>query len=132
MRAKDYLVISEIGKMGFIIGFIDGYEKAKAKVKEIVEISAPLTHDKIIELLKEMSIATYVMNGNEGDNYKVLYGNTDGYFSTWMDKVDKKSFCIKTFIKGRENFSLVFGFEEYEEELDRLAEIFPMIDIVAN
>ena len=38
----------------------------------------------------------------------------------------------KACMKERENYSWVFNFDDYEEEFERLSELFPSLDIGAN
>ena len=42
------------------------------------------------------------------------------------------NFCLKTFIKERENHSSAFTFEKFQKQLEKLAESFPNLNSVAN
>ncbi len=132
MEKCKYLVISELDKFGFIFGILNSLAEAKIIVDKIFNSSHQLTYDETQLIHKTKCIATYEIKGNQIHNGKSEYGHFDGFYSVAVIKVTSDANSIMTYINERANYSWVFEIDDYEEEFDRLAELFPSLNIGAN
>jgi hypothetical protein len=132
MKAWDNLILIEIDKYGFIVTVKNNFDEAKLLVDKLFKLSDKLSYDEIIEMITPKSIAYYKINGNQDYAGRVTYGFSNGLYSVSLIKIDPQIFCIKTFIKERQNYSSVFNYKLYDKELDRMAELFPRFNDGAN
>ena len=132
MENFKYLVISELVKLGFIHGTYDSLEQAKLVVDVIFNSSNQLSYNETQVILKSKSIESYEIKGHEIHNVESEYGHFNGFYSVCVVQIKSGTNSIKIFIKERENYSWVFEYEKYEDEFERLGELFSSFDIGAN
>lgn len=133
MNTVKYLIVAEIENKGFLLKIEDNFEKAESFAQYIYSLSDEFyiyEMDKVEQKLKYFSF--YKINGNEIYLKKIKTSISNGVYTVSVVEIDLNNYCEKTFIKERENHSSVFDFEKYPKELDRLAELFSEIDLVAN
>lgn len=132
MKLHKYLILAELDRMGFLLDIKDSIEDAKSAVDKVFNFSMKLSYDTTQDKIKTEAFASYVINGNVLYTGKIQYGHTDGFFSISAVEIDPDIQCLKTFIKERENYSSVFDYKQYDEEIERLADLFPMLQFGAN
>lgn len=128
----NYIVIFELDDNGYVIEIKDNLEAAKLVVDSIHNSSYLTPLKKDLSLLNPNILASYTIKGNQNDNLKSEYGYFGGSFTIAVIKVVSAKNAIETFINERSNFSWVFDLDEYEDEFDRLSQIFPNMDLGAN
>lgn len=132
MESDKYLIIFEIERIGFIIDSKINFEVSKSIADRLFDLYGKLSYTDFLAFLNKSNISSYSINGNIICAGKIDYGHCDGIAMVSVVMIESKGFCLKTFIKERQNYSLVFSFDDYEEELERMAEKFPKLNIVAN
>lgn len=132
MEISKFIIISELDRFGFVFGILDNLEDAKSIVDKIFDHSSLAPFEETFTMLKRKAIASYSINGNEIHNIKSEYGHFGGSFNIAVIKIGSNINSLRIFIKERENYSWVFDFDDYENEFERLAELFPSLDIGAN
>jgi hypothetical protein len=132
MENSKYIIISELDRLGYVFGIMDNLENAKSVVDKLFDDSRLAPFEETWSKLKYKAIASYSINGNEIHNIKSEYGHFGGSFNIAVIKIGSNINCLRTFIKERENYSWVFEFDDYGDEFERLAELFPSLDIGAN
>jgi hypothetical protein len=132
MERVKYLILAEFERYGFLYTVNENLEVAKLLCSKIFYLSDKYSFDYILSKLLKKSIATYEINGNELYASKTIWGHSNGIYSVSIIEINPDTFCIKTFIKERQNCSTVFDWEEYENELEYMAQRFPKLCIGAN
>jgi len=132
MEISKFIIIFELDRLGFVFGIFDILEDAKSIVDKIFDHSNRAPFEETFIKHKSKAIASYSIKGNEIHNIKSEYGHFGGSFNIAVIKIGSKNNSLRTFIKERENYSWVFNFDDYEEEFERLSELFPSLDIGAN
>jgi hypothetical protein len=132
MEKSKYIIISELDRLGFVYGIMDNLVDAKLVVDKIFDDSRLAPFEETFTKLQIKAITSYSIKGNEINNIKSEYGHFGGSFNIAVIKIGSNINSLRTFIKERENYSWVFEFDDYEDEFERLAELFPSLDIGAN
>ena len=126
------LIIVEIERTGFITEFCDTYEEASTRAENLMNTAGNLDteekKERVISFLRNRNYTSYHINGNHIWCGKYRQCLSDGILSISVLEVDMKFFCLKTFIRERENHSEVFDGILSDELLEK----FPQIDLIAN
>ena len=79
--------------------------------------------------------ASYTINGNLDYMGRGKMSVTNGAYTVSVVKIDVNTFCLKSFLKERESCSNVFDLDAnapYSDKLEKLIELFPHADLIAN
>ena len=113
---RRYLVIAEIERIGFVAGNYKKYWSAVELAKKLLlygELFPWKEPEKIKGQLRSHKFREYIIKGNQIYFDKSIYGSTDGQYSVAVLPINMKGFEIETFIRERENYSIVFSPEQY-------------------
>lgn len=113
---RQYLVIAEVERQGFIMGRFKKYWPAVELANELLlygELFPWKEPEKIILQLQNRKVKEYPIKGNQLYFDKGIYGSTDGKYSVIVLPINTKNFSLETFIRERENHSIVFSPEQY-------------------
>ena len=127
-----YLIIAEVNKTGFITEFKNTFEEADDYCNELFFSLTNITAHKmetIAHVLKQRGYISYKIKGNALYFGKCRSSTTNGEFTVSVAEVDLRTFCLQKMLKERENHSIVF---EYEQLNDEFIDKFPSIDLIAN
>lgn len=121
-KDRRFLVVAEIERTGFIVGYCQKYRKAVELANEVLlygELFSWGEPDKIKVQLQSRHFRQYQIKGNQIYFDKGIYGSADGKYSVAVLPINIKDFCLEVFIKERENYSIVFNSEQYWEKSNR-------------
>lgn len=128
-----YLIVAEINRNGFVLELQNNYVEAELYIERIFNLSDEFGIFEMNKVKNKLEyFASYQISGNELYLSKIKRSISNGVYTVSIVKIDLNNFCLKTFIKERENHSSVFTIEKYPKQLDKLAELFPNINLVAN
>ena len=128
-----YLILAEIEKKGFFIKFIDNYDEAEKFARMTFDNSDEFQYSEMSKVEEKLTFfASYQVNGNEVYIGSCKSGISNGAYSVSVIEIDMNNFNINQFILERINHSTVFPYEIYKEELDRILDLFPRSDFMAN
>ncbi len=128
-----YLILAEIEKKGFLVKFMDEYDEAKKYADEIFELSYEFQFREMRNVEQRLTyFASYQVYGNNVYIGKIKSAVSNGAYSVNVMEIDMNNFQLNTFIKERENNSSVFPFPMYEDKIDKILELFPQPDFLAN
>ena len=128
-----YLIIAELDQCGFLLQFMDDCEEAKLYADIIFNASMNYPYSEMYIVEDELDyFASYTINGNELYIGNFIYGHSNGAYTVSVMKIDMDKFCLKVFIKERENHSTVFDYIENQEKFERILETFPDFGFYAN
>lgn len=128
-----YLILAEIEKKGFLIKFIDNYEEAEKFASITFDLSDEFQFSEMSKVeMKLTFFASYQVNGSEVHIGWCKKGITNGAYSVSVIEIDMNNFNLNQFILERINHSTVFSYEIYNCELDRILDLFPRPDFMAN
>ena len=108
---KPYLFVVEIGKVGFIGSMFDSLEEAKELSDELIDlIMGPFKQNRadICRFLMDKGYFTYFIKGNQRYVGNVANCISNGVFTVSVVNVRPEHFCLKSFVKERENSSWLF------------------------
>lgn len=111
---REYLVIVEVEQMGFVVGFKRKYWDAVTLAKSILAIRDVFgwnEADKLQNQLISSGYKPYSIKGNQLYFEKFVWVTTDGQCSVCLVKTYSNKFCLQTFIRERENHSIIFDKE---------------------
>lgn len=129
MNPLKYLIIAEIEKKGFILEFFNHIENAEAFARTTFDLRRGFAFNDMYRVEEKLKyFATYRINGNQEYVGNVLRQLSNGAYSVSIIKINKREFCLKSFIKERENHSWVINFDK----CDKLIELFPHLNLIAN
>ncbi len=135
-KHREYLIIAEVGRNGFVLGSRKKYYEAVSLANNHLlfgEIFHWPANDKIKEQMESRKYKSYQIKGNQlyFDNF--LWVNSDGHFSICIIKTEVNKFCLQTFIRERENHSIVFGNEVCTDKRRRdFFDKFPRLSLISN
>lgn len=142
IKPKQYMILVENKNKGFILKFMDDEEEVKIYCNQLFNLSREYPFGEMEEVINKFDcIASYVVNGNQIYTLKSITcsiaGSSDGDYSVSAIKIDINIFCLKTFIRERENHSTVFNNYDFEDEnqvdkIDKIANFNPQASIIAN
>jgi len=118
-KHRKYLVIAEVERTGFIVGFFKKYLSAVELANELLLLGEffPWSESEKIKIqLRNRNLREYQIKGNQIYFDKGIYGSTDGKYSVLVLPADKREFNLEIFIKERENYSIVFESEQYSDK----------------
>lgn len=128
-----YLVLAEIEKRGFLVKFYNDYDRAKQVADLTYELIDGLEFAEMSEVEAKLScFASYEINGNENFTGNSMSGVSNGTYSVNILKIDLNNFRLTEFILERKNHSSVFPYEIFGEKLNKILQLFPRPDFVAN
>lgn len=126
---RKYLVIAEVERTGFVAGCFKKYWSAVELANQLLlyrELFQWSESEKIIAQLRNQRFKEYSIKGNQIYFDKGIYGSTDGKYSVSIILTHVREFRISTFIRERENHSIVFNFEQHwDKRFSKYFEIFP-------
>lgn len=130
MKSTQYLIIAEIKNKGFVMRAMADEVEAKTYSDKLLKLSSGYQFDGMFDVLKKINfITTYTIKGNQVYTGKTHLSVSDESYTVSVLKIDVNTFCLKTFIKERENHSIVFDHKELTGEfLDN----FPNHSMIAN
>ncbi len=126
------MVVCEWEREGFVMAMFNDLEEAKKLAMEVFDMSYRLNAIDYLAYLELRIPVRYHINGNELFYLDGSYGACNGFVTTSVLTIDTQTFCLKTFLKTRENHSSVFEYEDEPEKLDLLVEKFPKFCACAN
>jgi hypothetical protein len=133
MNLNKYLIIAEIERKGFLLDSTDNLVEAGTFAELVFHLSDEFSIYEMHLVERKLNyFASYNINGTEVYVGKSLRSISNGVYSVSILKIDPATFSLEIFIKERENHSTVFDYDVYPDEIDRLAEIFPNPDFIAN
>lgn len=127
---QKYLVIIEIQQLGFVSKIFDSFEIAKEFSNDIFRrtLKVPFGDwNGLIDFLSELKYLRYECRGNHLHLSKYLNSSSNGEVSVSILGIDFSTFDIRSFIRERENHSIVFT-DIPEEYLER----YPSHYFIAN
>lgn len=128
-KHRGFLVIAEIERTGFVAGCCKKYWSAVGLAKELLvygELFPWGEPEKIVVQLKSRKFREYLIKGNQIYFDKSIYGSTDGKYSVAVLPINMKEFAVETFIRERENYSIVFSREQHwDKKWSKYFEDFP-------
>lgn len=117
MNGIKYLIVAEIYKKGFILKIIDGKKEALSFLQKTSEISSCYSFAQMNKVEEKLEyIASYKINGNTDYVGKYIKSISNGAYTVSVLQIDINTFCLKSFIRERENHSSVFELEQLSEE----------------
>lgn len=127
-----YLIVAEIKTKGFVLKLYKNLADAKKNMEKTYALSLKYAFNEMYKIEKELDyFASYEIKGNVLYLSNPIYGYSNGHYSVSVIKINLNHFCLKTFIRERENHSDVFD-DCSDDRLDKLCELFPNIDLIAN
>lgn len=129
-----YLIVVEIDRRGYILELVDDLDAGQRIIEDIFDISEVYTiyeMDKVAERLPYPCTATYEIKGNELYVGKGGTSTSNGVLTVTAVEIDTETFCLESFIRERENHSMVFG-DCDDSKYEKLLELFPHVDLCAN
>jgi len=135
-----HLLIVEIERKGFLIEVCSDIEKAKQRLEELVELSVKYSFNEQHRAEQDLTyFASYEIYGTEVYVGKSSHSISNGSYTVSIVEIDLDTFCVKTFIRERENHSCVlhrYTQEDVDRELysryEKLSELFPHLNTIAN
>ncbi|MBK7030787.1 MAG: hypothetical protein IPH45_16955 [Bacteroidales bacterium] len=127
-----YMVVCEWEREGFVLAMLNNLDEAERLAMEVFDMSNSLNADDYLAYLELRVPVRYHINGNMFYCLVGSGGSCDGFVTTIALTIDTQTFCLKTFLKTRENHSTVFEYDDEPEKLDFLAAKFPKFCACAN
>lgn len=128
-KHRRYLVIAEVERIGFVAGCLKKYRSAVELANQLLlygELFQWSESEKIIAQLRNQRFKEYSIKGNQIYFDKGIYGSTDGKYSVSVIPTNVIEFSISTFIRERENYSIVFNSElHWDKRFSKYFENFP-------
>lgn len=126
---RQYLVIAEVERIGFVAGCFKRYRSAVELANQLLlysELFQWRESEKIIVQLRNQRFKEYLIKGNQIYFDKGIYGSTDRNYSVSVLPIKVKESAISTFIRERENYSIVFSPEQHwDKKWSKYFEDFP-------
>ncbi len=133
---RKYLVVAEVLRTGFITEYRNKYHDAIQLANELLlygEIFKWSEGDKICTQLRNRGYKSYIIKGNQIYFENFVWSNTDGRFSVCILKVNPDKFCLHTFIRERENYSIVFESDvRWDKKRTEFFDKFTSLSQIAN
>lgn len=112
-----YLIVAEILKKGFILKITTDEKEAELFHQLIFDLSNKYPFGESHKIEKYLNyLISYNIKGNEFFISNSFLTSSNGEFSVYVLKIATETFCLKSFIKERENNSIVFNMEELSSE----------------
>ncbi len=129
---SQYVVVAEFEKQGYILGILNTQKEAE-KLADQVWVWYGLSKEKITAFFeKKISyVCKYRIYGNYEMINKGLAIKLDGQLATHVIEFEGQIFCLKSFIKERENFSTALD-GNTDDKMDKMFELFPSFSVNAN
>ncbi len=128
---KKFLIVAELDRKGFMLKIEDSLKKAMAFSERTFMLSKEFCYDDMYKIEYKLNpFAKYEVSGNVMCLSKFKSSTTNGFYSVTVVEIELKN--LKMFIRERENLSIVFDYDLYDEEISRLIELFPAFDMFAN
>ena len=130
MEPEQYLIVVELGNKGFVLTVIDDRGNAESYCEKLSSLSNNYPFNEMYKIEAKLKyITSYNIKGTQIYIEKVDYCSSNGEFSVYALKIEVNTFCLKSFIKERENHSSVFD----NAEITEIAQIeFPNMNPIAN
>ena len=131
-KSIKYLVILEIERLGFILNSSDSFLKSEEIMKKTFSLANKLEFKNMVELIpffRFKNTIEYEIRGNVVYFPNVITCISNGLLTVSIVKIDLNTFNLEFFVKERENHSIVFDYEQLEDEF---VEKFPNLDLIAN
>lgn len=129
-----YLVVAEIGNRGFILKTFSSKGLAEYYHQKMFDLKEEYSLEKIESKLKYIS--SYNINGNEVYIENVELTTSDGVYTVSVVKINLENFCLKSFVRERENHSTVFDYDtstpEELEKFNKICDYNPTGRLIAN
>ena len=126
-----YLVVAEIDTTGFIMNYFNDFHEAEKYSEKVFMMSSHLSYNemhKMEDILFPEALVSYKMKGRDCVyNLSAKSAISNGIYAVSILEINMDNFCLKSFIKERENYAWVF-----ENISDEFLEKFPYADFVAN
>ena len=104
-----YLIVAEIENKGFLLRFMVDLKEAEMYAEKIFQYSDEFLFSDVCKIEEKLKyFASYKANGSEIYLRKIKGGRSNGAYTVSFMEVEMNKFCLKTFIRERENNSLVF------------------------
>lgn len=133
LQKNNYLLIAEVYNKGYIIGFQESIEVAEKTAEELFEKYNLIINEIETIASKEFNhFESYKLNENTPYFGNSSWLRSNGAFTVIIVKITSHSFCLKTFMAERANFSQNLNFEENEEAITGLDNLFPDSFLIAN
>lgn len=133
-----HLLLVEIERKGFLIEIFHDIEQAQQRLEELVDLSAKYSFDEQHKVEQDLTyFASYEINGTEVYVSKCSHCSSNGSYTVSIIPIDLETFCVKTFIRERENLSCVLDHysdlnHAYHQRYSKLLELFPRLNTIAN
>ena len=117
---QNYLVVAELENKGYIIGFIDDYQTAKAKLDEICSLGNNYPFNLLYFFHSYLNkFQSYPINGNAEYVGNFKFCTSNGILSIYIIDVkeQEQEFSLQQFISERTNTSYALISEETVPEV---------------
>jgi hypothetical protein len=119
------MVVCEWEREGFVMAMFNELEEAKKLEQEIIDQTHVLNAEQFLDYLELRVPVRYHLKGNAYSPLFGVSGSCNGFMTTVVVKIDTREFCLRTFVKTRENYRLAIDFDEDDESPDSLEAKFP-------
>lgn len=127
----NYLIVIEIEELGFVYASPVEAEKIIDQLNEIFLVNQEYNFSMMDKIENLKLIEKYNIKGNQLFFNKNILGMGNGFASIYLIEVNSK-FCLKSFIKERENSSIPFDDDNFIDEYYSILENYPDKIILAN
>ena len=135
MKHIKYLITAQIHKKEFLLEIKSNFKEAEKLMEAVFTHSSKFPPNEVHEIENKLKyFASYIIREIDCEVQGTETSKSYDGFTVSVIKIDMRTFCLKTFIKERENSALVFDFESYDPEykLDGFMDLFPDADLIAN